>query len=870
MVRVLGAGFVEHRVCGRLTGVTSGVGHVPCSLEEAVLLRARLEHARNLAQSKRPLARALRWFVAVLLGLEFFYVVAANLLLELGGVQALLSSTQAVKVDFARAWTVWPGTIHARKVKVVIADRNIQCLIGLERVVFNLRLRELPGRVFHATKLRGSGLSFRFRNRVEPEDAKRPYVSALPPVPGFTDPPLYEAWVPTPPITDERYNLWTVHIEDVDVSVEELWAQQFRYLGNARARGAFRLRPARSLWVGPATLDLSPGRVLAGKAAPFLAGFGGRIDCTVHPFDVRKPKGREVLRNVSTQIALDGRVAGTDVVRLFTEPAADVRVDQEGGRVAVRLGVDHGVVKPGSRIAVRGGALIVQKRRIRFDANAPWSITSADDAGSGGHVELTFAHATVSGRSSDAARPATAGETPAPLEVEKTTFTLRSTSRDLAGEWRLSGMALVLGHAAARELRVLSDVSPELPIRFERGSGDAAGRVADDGGVVSGDGRVELRDVVARVAGQELRGSSNARATVERFDAATGAYALDADVDATHVSVVDQGRREGCPWARAGEMKIAVQAARSADELPSARVEATAARLVAHWGDTTMSADAAVHAVTERTAEKRAVLRASLSAKALKLAGGDEERWKADADEAVVQTSLDWGEGPIAGPVHLSVRGVRAETVATRASFDATSDLELASVNRRTRSGEISGELRVRNADVTTGERHVEKWWASVNIDRTRVSFENGVDLDGALTTHLRDGVPLLFMLSERDRIPGWLPTLLPLNGLSGNLSVHVDCHIAQVDVRRLAGGPITATGRVSSLPDGVYGAILVEGRAAHVLSAGIGIGKKSGGLSLLAGEDWLKGHLESLRREARSISAAACQKPPEKSQCGR
>ena len=81
-------------------------------------------------------------------------------------------------------------------------------------------------------------------------------VAALPQIPEFRGPAVFESWVPEPPLTDEEYNLWTVHLEGVDVGVREAWVQQFRYVGDGRARGKFRLRAARSLWVGPASLEL--------------------------------------------------------------------------------------------------------------------------------------------------------------------------------------------------------------------------------------------------------------------------------------------------------------------------------------------------------------------------------------------------------------------------------------------------------------------------------------------------------------------------------------------------------------------------------------------------------------------------------------
>ncbi len=826
-----------------------------------MLLRARLGPVRNFARSKRPLPRILRWIFGLLIGLEVVYVVAANLLLEFGGVQALFGSTESVQVDFSRAWSVLPGRIHVQNVKVVIADHNIQCLVALDRVALTLRLLELPGRVFHVTKLRGSGLSLHFRNRVQPEDAKRPYVSALPPVPGFGDPPLYAAYVPTPPLSDEDYNLWTVHIEDVDVHIKELWAQQFRYLGHARARGAFRLKPARSLWVGPATLDLDPGRLLAGPDTTFLDDFGGRIACTVHRFDVRVPKGREVLRNISADIDLQGKVAGTGVFDLFTDPAAEVHVDQQGATLAVHVSVDHGAAKPKSHIDVHGDALTVHEKAIVFDANAPFTIVAAaDEEGPGSHVDVSVAAATLGSRSSSAG---SREEPPAPLRFERTTFTLRTSSRDTAGEWGVRGVSAVLGRLAASELRTVNDLSPALPVRFTKGSGEASGRVAYEGSVLTADGNASLDDVVARAAGKELRGTLNLRSTVDRFDVDEETYALRADVHAKDVGVADERGRASCPWGRAGAVKIGVELARAADALPTGKLDGVVEGAIAKVGGSTLSADLVVHTETEETAENRTVLRTAVRAKTLKFGGGEgKKRWGVEGKQALLQTELDWG-GPIAGPVRLFLRGARAEMGTTKLIGDAVVDLRVASVDRKTQSGEVSGAIRVRDADIATGDRHVEKWWGTLNIERTRLALKDGLDVDGAMTTSMKDGVPLLFALSARDQIPEWLPTMLPLNGLNGDLTVHSGCRIFDVIVRELAGGPIHATGRVTSYPDEVRGAILVRGRTTGVFSAGIGIGEKSGGLSLFAGDDWLKGHLAWLRDATSAIGATACQKPP-------
>jgi hypothetical protein len=107
------------------------------------------------------------------------------------------------------------------------------------------------------------------------------------------DPPLYEAEAEAPSTPSAMERLVSVFLEDVDVGVDELWMQQFRYLGDARAKGAFRLDPMRHVWVGPASLELGSGQVVVG-GEPALQRFSGRVDCTVSPFDVAPTNGLDV------------------------------------------------------------------------------------------------------------------------------------------------------------------------------------------------------------------------------------------------------------------------------------------------------------------------------------------------------------------------------------------------------------------------------------------------------------------------------------------------------------------------------------------------------------------------------------------------
>lgn len=104
-------------------------------------------------------------------------VAGANLALAFG-VPKLFEKTDEVDVKFRRAWTFWPTTVHLRDVRFLFVDHNVQVSIDLSRAVVDLRLRELFSRTFHATRLEGEGVRFRFRHRISPESASRPWVGA--------------------------------------------------------------------------------------------------------------------------------------------------------------------------------------------------------------------------------------------------------------------------------------------------------------------------------------------------------------------------------------------------------------------------------------------------------------------------------------------------------------------------------------------------------------------------------------------------------------------------------------------------------------------------------------------------------------------
>jgi hypothetical protein len=381
-------------------------------------------------QAQKPWwRRALRVAAWVLVGLELVYVIAVSLFLNFNGLSLAFASTNQVNAKVGSGWSIIPGRVHVRNVRVTFQDHNLQFSIEAARAFVVVRLSELFRHTFHAAELRGEGLSFRMRHRVDPWSKHEPSVGTFPPIPEFPAPAVFEAYVPEPPVSDAAYNMWTVHFDNVDVAVSELWVQAFRYTGKGRARGSFQLKPARKLWVSPASLELEPGLLSAG-AYRVLPGLRGRIDCTVHPFDVRVPQGMAVFRDISAHIWLDSPEVEPEVWALF-EAGPGPRVSSQGGTLHLNLETRHGVLTPQSRVD------LVQRG---FELRAPQGDLDAE------RLEL---HAGTEGDSSSRVTllidrgivkdPITPGHPPL---VERLSATLVSGNRDAAADFNVQEVRL--------------------------------------------------------------------------------------------------------------------------------------------------------------------------------------------------------------------------------------------------------------------------------------------------------------------------------------------------------------------------------------------------------------------------------------------
>ena len=230
-------------------------------------------------------------------------------------------------------------------------------------------------RRFHADHVVGDGLSLRVRRRKPTFTAAE--MAALPPVPGFADPPL--AGPPPPPLTDANYNLWSIWLEGVVADhVREIWIDTIRYAGDLEVRGRWFFRPVRWLDVGPATIDVRTLEVSRGPNEPWASEVTGRLLVTVHPFDVRDADGVDTLDRLSVAGDMRGRVHLVPMANEVLD-GQGVEVEQAEARFDADLNIDHGVLRSGTRIHAEPFSTRVRGADLEFAASVEPSFVVGED-----------------------------------------------------------------------------------------------------------------------------------------------------------------------------------------------------------------------------------------------------------------------------------------------------------------------------------------------------------------------------------------------------------------------------------------------------------------------------------------------------------
>jgi hypothetical protein len=317
-----------------------------------------------------------------LAALVVLYFASVTVLLKTGLLRRLLNGNpDKLLVEYRSASMIWPGRVHLEGLYVRNHDDNVEWQLRLDTADVRIELWPLLQRRFHALRVRGQGVSFRARQRLEPAQIVgkgQDLVAALPEIQGYATPPMRQP--PAPHVTDEHYALWTVHLEDVDVGhVREVWIDGQNYTDDGRARGAFMLRPGRRLWVGPATFEARSGELHYLRDAMAL-DVRGLIELRIDELDPRTAPGSTIFGYFTVRSDLEARLPNVAWLRRYL-PAGAPTFEGGGadGHLAFRL--ERGMLVPGTHVTLPMKRLTVADGAWSAAADVALDLKVLDPAG---------------------------------------------------------------------------------------------------------------------------------------------------------------------------------------------------------------------------------------------------------------------------------------------------------------------------------------------------------------------------------------------------------------------------------------------------------------------------------------------------------
>jgi hypothetical protein len=753
--------------------------------------------------------RILEFVVLGLLGAWALYLVAMNVFLRTRLFRNLISfDPVSLRVEYATAHSFVPGRIHVEGLQIRGSDSNVQWILVLDRCDFRVSFHELARKRFHASDVHGDGLSFRVRMRQPSFSADE--AAALPPVPGFSDPPYP---VPKPPPTPPD-QLWSIWLEGVFAEhVREIWVQTLRASGDYDVHGRWYFEPTRWLDIGPAALDLRKLDVSYGEHETWVADARGKLEVTLHPSDVRTYDGAQVLRDVS----IHGGVAGTAHAAAPIDHLSrghGVDVERADFPIDVGVFVDHGVLKPGT--TVRAEASPVSARALDLHWTGTVGLEASVGADGTGHARID------------------AG----PISAAQPGFT-RGTLHKLEGTLVTRELDLTRPFEDVRWSAGIEDARTE-SLRYWMGLakiGSSAHLALD-----SGPARIDARASGTRDA-STLEGSAHAR--VEALTVEREPLRASAGVEATIEGRVQRS-------SSGSVQRVTLTKARL--ELEDASVTDRGA--VAHVPRVSMSAPGSL-AWTPEGLQGRVVVDAPIiqvpSAERLAkllpmppkvgLAGG--------RAQGSLHTSLDLARRTVDGHVHVAIHDVtvRAGDQRLRGNMDV-----LVQARAEGETTDVSGTtVLFREArDEAKPLRDEDPWWASAELQQAHLVLDGGPRLQARVVARARDAGPIATLVEGEVSLPAKLAMgLVSTRGVAATGTVVLAPSLLEARSVRVQAEGFDLALELRTLGTSQDAAVFVKSGPVQV---GIDVARAGTSVYLFGAEPWYAQRVAMIRAaEARS-----------------
>ncbi len=339
----------------------------------------RLKRFREHAPFTWSRKRKLRWSAAIVLAL-LAYPVLVTVALWTGLVERMLAS-EDLKVEIQNpAYTIWPGKVHMKNVRILV-NGTTQFILEGQDLVLNVRLLELVKRRVHVTKLAAHDVVYQMRVQVNDTKNIERRVKAYPPLLGLPGENVIRA--PVAQSTEKQDPDWTVKVEGLDVAVKELWFFEYRYLGKGHLRGGFLVGPD-VMQVQTAVQDVGPGELRFGANETIATALQGQITADIPRLNPKEHADAGFMELVTARVNLRSEIESLTNLGAYFE-AERLEVSKGKGPLAVDLYLDRGKLGIKSHLYYQTEA--INLKGPGYGVGTDWQL-DFDAAGSSEHLPI--------------------------------------------------------------------------------------------------------------------------------------------------------------------------------------------------------------------------------------------------------------------------------------------------------------------------------------------------------------------------------------------------------------------------------------------------------------------------------------------------
>ena len=297
--------------------------------------------------------RLVKFIIKFCLGVTLAYYVGVNgfLMTPYAG-KLMMMAPDIVQLHYSHAYSLIPFHIETTDLRIAVQDPFIQLYISADTASGDIYPWTLFANTFYASNLKGDGLVFRLRQRLD-EDKITPEVMANePPIPGYDSIAKSDVPAPAKPLR--------VHLSSLEVTnLHEVWIDELRLDGHIDVNGAFAFEAFKDLAVDNAELNNVSGRLMRGtKRVARIESL--KVKAKLAETSLESPDTEAMVKGISAVVALEASIDNANFVNSFLGAGSDVKIEEGGGKLVLNVSLENGVFQEDTSLAFDTTKVVVQ------------------------------------------------------------------------------------------------------------------------------------------------------------------------------------------------------------------------------------------------------------------------------------------------------------------------------------------------------------------------------------------------------------------------------------------------------------------------------------------------------------------------------